>query len=343
MKNAASSAGEEPRQPDEGGIFLFGMERSGTTLLSMIVGSHPDIAVPLATAGLWYDVADRRGFHAPGSEVDQVTLVQELLEHERIRRWDCELTSDDVLPLCRGGDYPSLIAAFHQAYANAQGKPTWANLDIATLDRLHTMNDWFPNARFVHIYRDARDVAISHQTMPYGSGNLAECADAWSRRLTVNLRMGQILGPKRYMTISYEKLVNDPEPVLRELCRFLGVSFSTEMLSYAEMADAKIPHDRRWLWPNLVGPLDQKAAHRWRRAMSMTRRIVVERYAGGLLKELGYETLEPLPRRLGAEALDLACFLDRGGRTKRTLQKFGLRRPSLLERRWRDRPENARS
>ena len=310
----------------------------------MIVGSHPDIAVPLGTAGQWSDVADQHLCHKGRSaDVEVGALVEELLRHERIRRWDCTLTSDDVLPFCRPGDYASVIAAFHQAYANAHGKPIWANLDIATLDRLHTANDWFPDARFVHIYRDARDVALSHQTMPYESGNLAECADAWSRRLTMNFRMGQILGRKRYMAISYENLVNDPEPVLRELCRFLGVSFSPAMLSYAEIADAKIPDDRRWLWPNLVGPLDQTATHRWRRAMSVNRRIVVERYAGRLLKELGYETLEPLPRRLGAEAFDLACFLDRGGRTKRTLRKLGLRRPSLLERRWRYRVGKARS
>ncbi|MEQ9609881.1 MAG: sulfotransferase, partial [Kiloniellaceae bacterium] len=36
-------------------IFLFGMERSGTTLLSMMVGAHPQIAVPLATTGMWID------------------------------------------------------------------------------------------------------------------------------------------------------------------------------------------------------------------------------------------------------------------------------------------------
>ena len=40
-------------------IFLFGMERSGTTLLSMMVGAHPQIAVPLATTGMWIDFGQR--------------------------------------------------------------------------------------------------------------------------------------------------------------------------------------------------------------------------------------------------------------------------------------------
>src|SRR3546814_5319164 len=43
------------------------------------------------------------------------------------------------------------------------------------------VNAWFGNARFLHIVRDGRDVALSHQTMPYGAGNIAECARAWAR------------------------------------------------------------------------------------------------------------------------------------------------------------------
>ncbi|MBK1668940.1 hypothetical protein CKO28_12955 [Rhodovibrio sodomensis] len=332
-------------QSDGGsGIFLFGMERSGTTLLSMIVGSHPDIAVPLATTGLWYDVANRL---APGnelrSETDLQQLVADILEHDRIQRWDCTLRVDDVLPFCRSNDYASVVEAFHKAYAYANRKTLWGNIDIATLDQLHIANRWFPNARFVHIYRDARDVALSNQTMPYGAGNLAECADAWSRRLTINLRMGLIIGSARYRAIAYEDLVNNPREVLENLCVFLGVPFSESMLAYSDAAEAKVPEDRRWLWPNLTGPLDRSATHRWRTSMGTTKRVVVERYAGRLLRELGYDTYDQPPRRLSAELLDLAYFLDRGGRSKRWLGKLGLRRASTLERRWQNRKNTRRS
>lgn len=330
--------------PTPAGIFLFGMERSGTTLLSMIVGAHPDIAVPLATTGLWYEVARRQDrYNNLNSEADLRQLVTDVIAHERIQRWDCTLTVDDVLPACRTGDYASVVAALHHAYATAKGKPLWANIDIATLDRLHVANDWFPRARFVHIYRDARDVALSNQTMPYGAGNLAECADAWSRRLTVNLRMGRILGSSRYMAIAYEDLVHRPREVLSQLCPFLGVPFSENMLAYRDAVDSKVPADRRWLWPNLSGPLDRTATQRWRRSMTTNQRVVVERYAGRLLTELGYETYDRLPRRPGAELLDLVYFLDRGHRSKRLLRKLGIRRASLLERRWRNREEGSAS
>lgn len=343
MSNSETGKNGDHESPSSG-VFLFGMERSGTTLLSMIVGSHPDIAVPLATAGLWYDVAKLRPrYNELASHTDLHELVEHLLRHDRIKRWDCTLTVDDVLPFCRIGDYASVVAAFHKAYAEAKRKTLWGNIDIATLDHLHIANEWFPKARFVHVYRDARDVALSNQTMPYGAGNLAECADTWSRRLTMNLRMGQIIGPARYRAIAYEDLVNHPREVLKSLCTFLGVPFSESMLAYSDAAEAKVPEDRRWLWPNLTGPLDQSATQRWRTSMGTTKRIVVERYAGRLLDELGYDAYERIPRRLSAELLDLAYFLDRGGRTKRWLGKLGFRRASVLERRWHSRKDNKRS
>src|SRR3546814_11348155 len=74
------------------------------------------------------------------------------------------------------GDYGAVVARFHAAYAEAKGKPCWANVDIATLDHMDLVNSWFPQARFLHIIRAGRDVALSHQTMPYGAGNIAECS-----------------------------------------------------------------------------------------------------------------------------------------------------------------------
>lgn len=317
------------------GIFLFGMERSGTTLLSMLVGAHPEIAVPLATAGLWYSFDKRqKEYNRLRDPNDLRRLVDDIIAHDRIQRWDERLDVEDVLPRCQTGDYSTVVAAFHSAYARAKGKSLWANMDIATLDQLHRANELFPDAKFVHIYRDARDVALSNLETPYSKGNLAECADNWSRRLTLNFRMGRILGPDRYLAVSYEDVIQKPESTLGEVCDFVGVKYSHSMLQYGGDAAAKVPKDRQWLWLNMDGSLDRSAVQRWRRDMPTSKRIVVERYAGRLLDELGYEVYRPLPWRAFAELLDIFYFLERGRRFKRFLTALGVRPRSTLERRW---------
>ena len=79
-------------------LFMFGFERSGTTLLSMMVGAHPQIAVPLTVTGLWYRYATRLDQYGDLTSRDDVQrLVDDLLGEERIQLWDVELRREEFL------------------------------------------------------------------------------------------------------------------------------------------------------------------------------------------------------------------------------------------------------
>ncbi len=314
---------------------MFGFERSGTTLLSMMVGAHPEIAVPLTVTGLWYVYAGRLGSYGSLATRDDVArLVDDLLAEERIKLWDVTLARDEVLQDLPVGSYPAVVRRFHELYARSKGKPHWGNLDIATLDEMDEANRWFPSARFLHIVRDGRDVSLSHETMPYGASNTLECAEKWTHRLGVNLKMGQILGPDRYKVIRYEDLVEKSESTLESICSFFGTCYSPAMLEYPRMVDEKVPEDRRWLWPALDKPPDRSKVYGWKKKMSPTKRIVFEGAGASMLEQLGYETYERMPKSLSAYAYELWCFLGRGGRVGRLQRRLGLKRRSKLEREW---------
>lgn len=309
------------------------MERSGTTLLAMMVGAHPEIAVPLSTTGMWYDFfacmpRDYRNL----ADYEAITrLVDDVLAHERIRLWNTALERERILAECQPGDFGSVVAAVHREYARQYGKPHWANSDIATLDAMHLANGWFPHGRFLHIIRDGRDVALSHQTVPFGAGNFAECTLAWRHRVGQNLRMGAILGPNRYLAIRYEDLILEPEPTLRRICAFLGVPFSPAMLDHATAVEKAIPEHKLWMWPEIKKPLQPAKVEVWKNRMSIAQRTVCEWNAGELLGELGYETFAAPPRRPFAYLLELWYFIGRGHRWTRLKRKLGLAGKSQLE------------
>lgn len=314
--------------------FLFGMERSGTTLLSMMVGAHPLIAVPLATTGMWIDFGQRLEAYGHLKQKDDLArLVDAVLAHERVRLWDAELDRERVLADLPLGDYGALVCRVHSEYARAKNKPYWANIDIATLDHMDLVNDWLSTARFVQIVRDGRDVALSHQTMPYGSGNIADCAQAWVSRVGVNAKMGRILGAERYCALRFEDLVDDSEETLKRLCRFLKLPYDPAMLQYAEMVEEKIPDDRRWLWPAIDKPPQSGKVALWRQGMTQSQRIVFEDIAAATLKNWGYESYDHLPKSLRAYGLGLWYFMTQRGRLRRLGRRLGLGRKSLLERR----------
>jgi len=326
-------------------VFAFGFERSGTTLLNMMLGAHPMLALPHAVNGLWFDLErELAPVCSPLHELRRLPeLATRLVAEPLIRRWDVRLDRDEVLESLRPGDFSSVVAACHRAYARSKRKTHWGNLDIATLDYMDRVNAWFPTARFLHIVRDGRDVALSHRTMPYGATNAVDCALAWRHRLHANLKMGAMVGMERYRVVRYEDLIQDPERTLEGICHFLGIEYCSDMLRYPEMVREKIPEDRRWLWPAIDQPPDQGKIERWRREMSSSARLSFEAEAGDVLRKLGYPCPELVPRTLGRFGYEAWCFADRGGRFRRLGTRLGIQRASALERQAIRREEHRRA
>jgi hypothetical protein len=196
-------------------------------------------------------------------------------------------------------------------------KRLWGNTDIVTLERMDAARRWFPNARFIHIVRDGRDVALSHDSYVYGASNTLECAERWQLKVHTNLKMGAMLPDTQYLVVRYEDLILDPERVLGRICSYLEIDYSPEMLAYPEMVDSKIPDSRRSLWPLIGQAPKSDNAYRWRSHMSQTRRVVFERTASQLLKRLGYETYAHPRGKALTFLYELFCFMDRGHRVRR--------------------------
>ncbi|MEO0500953.1 MAG: sulfotransferase [Pseudomonadota bacterium] len=310
-------------------IFLYGFARSGTTLLTMMVGNHPDVSLPLSVTGLWYRTADDLPAGAPADDQAARALVDRLLAEDKIARWNVEFDRDALAAALRPGHPEDIPAAFHSAAAAAEGKARWANMDILTIDNLERAAGWFPDARFVHIVRDARDIALSHQGMAFTEGNWLEIAQSWANRVGAARRMGELLGPGRHMTMRFEDLIRTPEPVLRRLCTFAGIAFDPAMLAYAEKVDARIPKEKRGLWPALDQPPQLDKIDRWKRQASAHQLYVVQEFAGAELRAHGYECPAQQPFSAIGEAYACLQYMGRGHRMDRLRRRLGLRRLGL--------------
>ena len=115
----------------------------------------------------------------------------------------------------------------------------------------------------------------------------------------------------------YEDMVLEPQATLRKVCEFIGLSYSDDMLQYANMVDEKVPEDKRWLWPALNKPLQSSKCFQWKSKMDLKRRVVFEGEARAMLNQLGYETYTTQPKNLVAYIYELWCFLGRGQGTEK--------------------------
>jgi hypothetical protein len=285
--------------------FVVGAARSGTTLLRMMLDSHGQLAVPFETQ-LLPELIDASEAGATPAE-----LAEHLVTH---RRWpDFGLDATEMRASFTAVDPFDLgeaMRAFYAAYAASQGKPRWGDKSPGYALHIRRIAAVLPEAHFVHLIRDGRDVRLSQLRRGSDHPGPGKHARRWKRRVKKARRQGGKV--PHYMEVRYESLIADPEPELRRICDFVALDFDPAMLSYHERADERLGEIDRDLEAGQENAEERerplfKAADRldfhkltkeppradrvqkWRREMPPEDVAEFERVAGDLLAELGYE------------------------------------------------------
>src|SRR5215217_6853051 len=246
--------------------FIVGNDRSGTTMLRLILDRGPDLAIPPESMFLtdFADVFDHGG-PEPGTEQ---ALMAQVWEHPKVRLWELPGPPPAVpAGLAPADAYRFVVEAPYAAYAAAQGKPYWADKTPHYVHHVdHLLRVW-PRARFVVLVRDGRDVALSLRRMPFGPNNAWAAAQWWARGIRAGVRAAQ-RHPDAVRTIRYEDLARAPREEVPRLCEFLGLGYHEDMLALEKADRARIVRDQASWFPTLFDGINTVAVGRWEREMS---------------------------------------------------------------------------
>ncbi len=273
-------------------FFLVGSERSGTTLLRLMLAHHPRIECAPEFEFLVERMPDGEGWPELEPYRDWLATNRIFVPH--------------ALEIDRSLDYPALARSFLGQFCARSRKPIRGATCHKHFDRLLRL---WPEARFVHLVRDGRDVARSCVAMGW-AGNVWHGAERWiaAERLWDALRARVPAG--RRFELRYEDLVQSPERELARLCAFLGEEFEPAMLDYARDSSYERPD------PRLIG--------QWRRKLAPGELALLETRIGSLLRERGYEASGVGPARVGP-LRRLALLLDnRLERARFRRERYGL-------------------
>ncbi|HEX4490211.1 MAG TPA: sulfotransferase [Acidimicrobiia bacterium] len=302
--------------------FVVGCGRSGTTLMRALLDAHPQIAVPFESYfPVWF--ARDQARYERSSGFDVASFLDDLLAHESFARWSLDPEAVRThLSTTAPANYPDAIRACFALYASAHGKPRYADKTPLFVTHIPLLSSLFPEAVFVHLVRDGRDVALSRTEVAWGTGQFAQEALNWRDQVEQGRRDGRALGDVRYCEVKYETLLDDPEAVARRLCEFIAVDFDPAMLRYHEQADAVLesqpfPDEHQ----NLRRP-PTKGLRSWRADLEPGRVALFDCLAGRTLSRFGYErtTARPSVRtRLHALAAEARHTATNGYRRSRSL------------------------
>ncbi|MBC7460032.1 MAG: sulfotransferase [Thermoleophilia bacterium] len=277
-------------------FFIVGSDRSGTTMLRLILDrASAGPAVPPETMFITDFLPALRsgklGDHAAAAD-----FTKRVWNHPRVQLWELEgepqtppegLSHEDAF---RWGIEQPFIA-----YMLRHGKTWWADKTPPHIDHIEYLLEIFPDAKFVELVRDGRDVALSIMGLPFGGNNPYATGKRWASCVRKGAEARAEM-PDRVVLVRYEDLVTQPEPEVRRVSEFLGIPYEDDMLHVEKTDITKLQKDQQQWFSNLWAGINQTAMGKWRTKMSEHDQRLYLAAAGDELALHGYDLggLEPL-------------------------------------------------
>jgi tetratricopeptide (TPR) repeat protein len=216
-------------------VFICGMFRSGSTLTEQVLGSHPDVSAGGELDVLPWLLARRFASYPQGAANASRELIQAVADEYRSKLLD-------VFPSSR--------------YVSDKRPDNFLHLGL--------IKAMFPSAKIIYTRRNPLDNCLSIFFQQLGgalsySTNLEDIAHYYKLHERLMAHWQTVVGDNIH-TIHYEDLVQEPEPVVRQLLRFLDLEWDEGCLNFTR-ADSLVKTASVW---QVREELHSNSAGRWR-------------------------------------------------------------------------------
>lgn len=266
-------------------IFVVGCQRSGTTALAVMLDRHSGIAMLPETQ--FYHTYVQRDLANGGPQL-HYRMIERALNDDFIR--ETGLTPDEVLDhYCESeATYDNLFRSILSAFVAKKGKRRAAEKSCHHLFHVEKLLSLYPDAKFICILRDGRDVVQSIRNVPWGRNKpVAGLCRAWNSFAKEMLRCQRRLSPRNFAVVRFADLMLRPEFTLRAVCEFLGEAFEPGMLSEST-ASAAVPSVELGWKGKALGVPDSKRVGAWRHSVAKSEVARMNFYMGRMLERTGY-------------------------------------------------------
>jgi len=215
-------------------IIIGGAQRSGTSFLRAIVGSHSAVALFPYDLRLWTKYWLETG-SSPLSRGQQQSLIGRILRDEKATIADDLPRIEEVRESLSRSEKSSITAmdvfdSFLGAYAKKRGRSVWGHKTPWNEFHAKEILDEWDDAFFIHLMRNPLDSAASTKHVDGGTWFYDPFLhiERWRRSAELALE-NERLYPGRYIVIRYEDLKAEPRLVTQSLCETLGLEFQEGM------------------------------------------------------------------------------------------------------------------
>ncbi len=267
-------------------FFIVSSGRSGTTLLRRLLIAGGEVHIPPEAP-----LRPIARLYLRHSNLRWHSLVSLMLSHFEYRLAFDYSMAPLVNELRRLPSQQRTLVALIDAVYRFDGRlqgvevARWGDKSPGNYQCMEEILAMFPDARFVHAYRDGCDVVASYLRL--FSDDAAKCAHVWTESIRAARAFGET-HPDIYCEVRYEDLVQNPVDVLRSLCKFLDIRYADVMIDDDSSATLNMP-DIRVEKENLIHqPITSNSIGAGRAQLTLDQVRIIEPIIKPLMVELGY-------------------------------------------------------
>ncbi len=282
-------------------IILLASERSGTNLLRAIVGSHSSVASPPPCGVV--DLLANRSYRYISSLVPPHLgeLISDaiLATQTHFNKWDVDLDSEAIRERMDTVSFWGLFHALNKIFAEEKGCLFWFSKEPDLFKHIYEIAMHMPNAKFVYMVRDGRDVATSMLKGGVHEHHIYNAAKRWADNQSFCLKaLSDPLLRDRIFLLKYEELIESPAAVGIQLMKFIGLEFESEQMEFYKNKTVVEHSSKSEFWKNLAKPVDASNKGNYRNYLKKSDIQIFESVAWHEMRVLGYPLESKTKRKI---------------------------------------------
>jgi len=272
------------------GIQIIGTQRSGSNLLRVILDQSDQIASPHPPHILvtFVPLLDLYGFL---TEAKYKALIRDVVSYVRANPvpWDgVELNEAWIFENSKTYSLFEINKLVYETAARSKKAKYWCCKSMANVHYAADLEEHSPNLKYIYLYRDGRDVALSFKKAIVGEKHIYHLAKQWFKDQYACIELSKKITKDWFFSLNYEELIASPADVIQRLCRFLAIDYSENMLDFHHSKESQSTASAGEMWENLAKPIIKDNTGKFRKELSIEEISIFESINQQTLTDLGY-------------------------------------------------------
>ena len=274
--------------------FLMATERSGGNLLTKILDSHNQVCGPTPSHLIRVMSLNRLAYGDFHSDKNWEMLLNDIVDvmSHQLGKWVSSFNVGLLSELVSERSLSEVIKVIYELETSKNNKKKVFIKESHLYKFIPFLLENFPEAKFVYLVRDPRDMALSWKKSynTHHKGGVMGASEVWKQDQEMGLlNFGYLYDTGRTCLVKYEDILQCPEATIHRICDHLTLEYDPEMLGFYNGKTVRKNAERLSSWSNTTQPLMKNNLGKYKNELSRHEIEYIESFCAEEMKILGYQ------------------------------------------------------